>query len=71
MNARLKSSADADEIRTLPRPAGAAPGVVAVAWPTGRLIHPYTPEELALGVDVYTRALKAFRRVGGGLRSQR
>jgi hypothetical protein len=65
VNARLKSSADADDIRTLPRPAGAAPGVVAVAWPTGRLIYPYTPEELALGVDAYTHALKASSRRGG------
>jgi hypothetical protein len=58
VNALVKSSAEADETRTLPRPAGAAPGVVAVAWPTGRRIYPYTPEELAGGVDVYTRALK-------------
>ena len=36
--------------------------VVAVAWPTGRLIYAYTPEELAAGVDVYTQHLKAARR---------
>ena len=33
--------------------------VVAVAWPTGRPIHPYTVDELADGVDLYTRAVKA------------
>jgi hypothetical protein len=36
--------------------------VVAVAWPTGRPIYAYTPEELAEGVDLYTRHLKARRR---------
>jgi len=36
--------------------------VVAYAWPTGRPIYPYTVEELADGVDVYTRSLKARRR---------
>lgn len=35
------------------------PAIVAIAWPTGRPIHPYTADELANGVDVYTRALKA------------
>jgi hypothetical protein len=44
-------------VRPLPRPAGAAPGRVGVA--SGRPIRPYTPEELANGVDLYTRALKA------------
>jgi hypothetical protein len=39
--------------------------VVAVAWPTGRPIYPYTPEELADGVDVYTRYLKASRKQRG------
>jgi hypothetical protein len=43
----------------LPPPSGAGPGRVGVAYPTGRRIRPYTPEELAGGVDVYTRALKA------------
>lgn len=33
--------------------------VVAVAWPTGRPIHRYTAAELAEGVDLYTRAMKA------------
>ena len=32
---------------------------VAVAWPTGRPIYPYTVDELAEGVDVYPRAMKA------------
>jgi hypothetical protein len=35
--------------------------VVAYAWPTGRPIYRYTVEELADGVDVYTRYLKARR----------
>ena len=35
--------------------------VVAIAWPTGRPIYPYTPQELADGVDLYTRHLKARR----------
>jgi hypothetical protein len=35
--------------------------VVAIAWPTGRPIYPYTVEELANGVDLYTRYLKARR----------
>ncbi|GGL12580.1 hypothetical protein [Mangrovihabitans endophyticus] len=42
------------------------PTVVAVAWPTGRPIYPYTPDEIAEGVDVYTRHLKARRRAQGG-----
>jgi hypothetical protein len=33
--------------------------IVALAWPTGRPIYPYTVEELAAGVDLYTRRLKA------------
>ena len=33
--------------------------VVAVAWPTGRPIHRYTAAELAIGVDLYTQAMKA------------
>lgn len=47
-----------NRVAPLPRPAGAGPGVVARAWPTGRLIFPYTEAELAAGVDCYTRALK-------------
>jgi hypothetical protein len=39
--------------------------VVAVAWPTGRAIYAYTREELAEGVDLYTRYLKARRRNRG------
>jgi len=35
--------------------------VIAVAWPTGRPIYAYTVEELADGVDLYTRHLKAQR----------
>ncbi|MGI5213300.1 hypothetical protein [Plantactinospora sp. CA-290183] len=33
--------------------------IVAIAWPTRRPIYAYTPEEIAEGVDVYTRAMKA------------
>jgi hypothetical protein len=33
--------------------------VVAIAWPTGRPIYAYTAKELADGVDVYTKAMKA------------
>jgi hypothetical protein len=39
--------------------------VVAVAWPTGRPIYAYTREELAEGVDLYTRCLKARHRERG------
>ena len=35
--------------------------VISVAWPTGRPIYAYTVEELADGVDLYTRHLKAQR----------
>jgi len=45
--------------RPLPRPAGAGPGRVGVAYPTGRPVPPYTPAQLAQGVDPYTRAMKA------------
>jgi len=38
------------------------PGAVAVAWPTGRPIYPYTADELADGVDLYTRAMRAAAR---------
>jgi hypothetical protein len=41
--------------------------VVAVAWPTGRLIYAYTPAELAAGVDIYTQHLKATRRPKRGV----
>jgi hypothetical protein len=33
--------------------------LVAFAWPTGRPIYRYTADELAEGVDLYTRAMKA------------
>ncbi|PMR62187.1 hypothetical protein C1A38_05500 [Verrucosispora sp. ts21] len=39
--------------------------IVGVAWPTGRPIYRYTPAEIADGVDLYTRALKARARRGG------
>lgn len=35
--------------------------VIALAWPTGRPIYSYTPQELADGVDLYTRYLKGRR----------
>ncbi|GIF69365.1 hypothetical protein Ais01nite_74000 [Asanoa ishikariensis] len=35
------------------------PDIVAIAWPTGRPIYPYTRQEIAEGVDVYTKAMKA------------
>jgi len=38
--------------------------IVAVAWPTGRPIYAYTIDEIAAGVDVYTRRLKA-KKTGG------
>ncbi|WP_203706103.1 conjugal transfer protein TrbL family protein [Asanoa iriomotensis] len=40
-------------------PTGAGPGVVGTAYPTGRPVKPYTADELAEGVDVYTRRLKS------------
>jgi hypothetical protein len=42
--------------------------VVAVAWPTGRPIYAYTVDEIAEGVDVYTRYLKARRGAQAGER---
>jgi hypothetical protein len=42
-------------------PTGAGPGVVGTAYPTGRPVKPYTRDELADGVDVYTRSLKSRR----------
>jgi hypothetical protein len=38
--------------------------VVAIAWPTSRPIYAYTVEQIAEGVDVYTRRLKARHRAG-------
>jgi hypothetical protein len=40
-------------------PAGAGPGVVGTAYPTGRPVRPYTPEEIAGGVDVSTPPLRS------------
>jgi hypothetical protein len=42
----------------------AASEIVAIAWPTGRPIRPYTVDELAEGVDLYTRAMKARAATG-------
>jgi hypothetical protein len=39
-------------------PAGAGPGVIGTAYPTGRPVRPYTPQEIAGGVDVYTQSLR-------------
>jgi hypothetical protein len=41
----------------LPRPRGAGSGRVGVAWPTGRPVRPYTAQEIAAGVDPYTRRM--------------
>ena len=52
-----------------PAPAGTdidtGRALVAVAWPTGRPIYAYTAEEIADGVDVYTRRLKAAAAEAG------
>ncbi|MDG4795384.1 hypothetical protein [Micromonospora sp. WMMD1082] len=50
-----------------------APDIIAVAWPTGRPIRSYTIEELAEGVDLYTRAMKTgvTRAVGQEARDAR
>jgi hypothetical protein len=32
--------------------------VVGTAYPTGCLVRPYNPEEIAGGVDVYTQSLR-------------
>ncbi|MEU1811073.1 hypothetical protein [Micromonospora aurantiaca (nom. illeg.)] len=37
---------------------GDASDVIAIAWPTGRPIRSYTIDELAAGVDLYTRVMK-------------
>lgn len=42
-----------------PRPGGAGSGRTGTAYPTGRPVRPYTRDELAGGVDLYTRALTA------------
>ncbi|MFC6019861.1 hypothetical protein ACFP2T_27120 [Plantactinospora solaniradicis] len=61
-----------DEAMTEPPPLNFATDgadIVAIAWPTRRPIYAYTREEIAEGVDVYTRAMKAraaaARAVGG------
>ncbi|MCG5446234.1 hypothetical protein NIE79_004802 [Micromonospora sp. NIE79] len=41
------------------RPSGAGAGRIGVADPTGRSVRPYRRDEIAAGVDLYTRALKA------------
>jgi hypothetical protein len=38
-------------------PRGASAGRVGVAWPTGRPVRPYTTQEIAAGVDSYTRTV--------------
>jgi hypothetical protein len=50
-------SSSASGHRPLPAPAGAGQGRVGVAWPTGRPVWPYTRQELAAGVDSYTRTV--------------
>jgi hypothetical protein len=40
--------------------------IVALAWPTGRPIYAYTLDEIADGVDLYSRRLKADRRAKAG-----
>lgn len=38
-------------------PTGAGPGVVGVAYPTGRPVKPYTADELAAGVDAFGKTV--------------
>jgi len=45
-----------------PRPAGTRPGRAGTAHPPRRPVRPYTRDELAGGVDLYTRAMKARTR---------
>ncbi|MEU1811074.1 hypothetical protein [Micromonospora aurantiaca (nom. illeg.)] len=42
-----------------PRPAGTGRGRTGVVSPSGRPVRPYTRDELAAGVDLYTRAMKS------------
>jgi hypothetical protein len=42
----------------LASPRGGGEGRVGVVWPTGRPMRPYTPQEIATGVDPYTRTVK-------------
>jgi hypothetical protein len=64
-----------DKVTDRPDPALDASTVVAIAWPTGRPIYRYTVEEIAEGVDLYTRAMKAraagAERQGGDDAGQR
>jgi hypothetical protein len=53
---RPLSAASAGAQRRLP-PRGAGQGRVGVAWPTGRTVWPYTRDEIAAGVDPYTRTV--------------
>ncbi|QGN48011.1 hypothetical protein GKC29_14930 [Micromonospora sp. WMMC415] len=48
-----------DEVTELFDAAHETSTIVAIAWPTGRPIHPYTAAEIADGVDLYTRAMNA------------
>ncbi|MGI5213299.1 hypothetical protein [Plantactinospora sp. CA-290183] len=43
--------------RPLPQPSGAGPGRTGTAYPTGRPVRPYTRDEIAGGVDLYTRTV--------------
>ncbi|ROO52772.1 hypothetical protein EDC02_7713 [Micromonospora sp. Llam0] len=43
----------------VPRPTGAGRGRTSVVYPSGRPARPYTRDELAAGVDLYTRAMKS------------
>jgi hypothetical protein len=52
------SRADDEVTDPTDTPRGMSP-VVAIAWPTGRPIYQYTADEIAEGVDVYTRVMKA------------
>ncbi|GAA4259914.1 hypothetical protein GCM10022255_086520 [Dactylosporangium darangshiense] len=54
-----RTSRSHDEIAELSDAPQATSTIVAIAWPTGRPIHRYTTAELADGVDLYTRAMKA------------
>jgi hypothetical protein len=55
--ARTARSARSARVPSRP-PAGAGPGVVGTAYPSGRPVKPYTREEIAGGVDVYTQSLR-------------
>ncbi|WP_410814831.1 hypothetical protein [Micromonospora sp. 067-2] len=45
--------------RPLLRPSGASPDRTGIAYPTGRSVRPYSRNDIASGVDLYTRAMKA------------